>query len=49
MSPKEALEFFVINPGAKTQIALVDLDLLVFAFFVLASCTTTGCDLCQVE
>jgi hypothetical protein len=49
MSPKEALEFLAINPGTKTQLALSDFDLFVFAFFVLAPCTATGCDLCQVE
>jgi hypothetical protein len=37
VSPEEALEFFSVDPGAETELALADFDLLLFAFFVLAA------------
>lgn len=39
MSPEEALEIFGVNPGAHTELAFADLDLFLFAFFVLAACS----------
>lgn len=37
MAPAPALEVIGLNPGAETDLTLGDLDLLVLAFFVLAT------------
>lgn len=37
VTPEVALKPFGINPGAMTQLALEDLDALVFTFFVFAT------------
>lgn len=37
MTPGVALEPFGINPGTVTELALGDLETLIFAFFVLAT------------
>ena len=37
MSPEKCLDALGVNPGAETELAFGDLDLLVFAFFVLTA------------
>jgi hypothetical protein len=41
--PRKALVLLVLDPRAEAQLALLDLDLLVFALLVLASCAAARC------
>lgn len=49
MSPEKRLKSFIIDPGAVTELALANLDLCIFAFFVLAAGAACGCFLCVVS
>lgn len=46
MSPEKCLDALSVNPGAKTELAFGDFDLLVFAFFVLTAGSAGGGLLC---
>lgn len=46
MSPEKCLDALGVNPGAKTELAFGDFDLLVFAFFVLTAGSAGGGLLC---
>lgn len=44
VSPHESLDSLAVDPGAHAKFALLDLDLRVFAFLVLAASSTSRGD-----
>jgi hypothetical protein len=48
MTPMPGLKALSIDPGTETQLPLEDFDLLIFAFFVLATSTAGGSLLCRI-